>query len=151
MPIRQRITEGYDLEARVLHFVLRYLYDNVATITSRGVQSTGRITLGYIYDDELEFLLAFLDKFPGRSKKYEQGKRRLSKWMNQFAKDGWIAKGRIYNDKHYIGEAASGWYPAYHLYEEDADRIYEKRTTIEDLVYRYTGRLPLDQLYCNTI
>ncbi len=118
---------------KVASFLFQWLFDN-------GYVDRRRITVGYIYDDELELLEAFMAAFPGRERfDYEAGKRRLAKYLNQLHRDGWLEKGRRYNDCQYEGEARSGWYPTFSLPRREYDRIELGVRTADEMGKRYWG------------
>lgn len=118
---------------KVAAFVIRYMSEH-------GYIDTKSITCGYVYDDESEMLDAFMKAFPGRdSKNCDAAKRRLAKYLNQMADDGWLDKWERYNDKHYIGESKSGWYPCYALPKWVIRDMNFYGETPESLAVRYDG------------
>ena len=118
---------------KVAAFVFRYMSEH-------GYIYPKYITCGYVYDDETEMLCAFIQAFPGRDpKNWDAAKRRLAKYLNQMTDDGWLEKSKSYNDQHYIGESASGWYPCYALPMWLIRDIDFDDETPESLAVRYDG------------
>lgn len=118
---------------RIAAFIFGWLYEN-------GYIDRSMITVGYIYDDELEFLEAFMKAFPGRKRfDYDAGKRRLAKYLNQLYRDGWLLKRQRYNDAWYLGEARSGWYPTFSLPLRAANQIEQGAQTADEMGRRYGG------------
>ena len=118
---------------RMASWLFQWLFDNEYI-------GTRRITVGHTYDDELELLEAFMESFPGRKPlDYNTGKRRLAKYLNQLHADGWLEKGRRYNDAQYLGEMRSGWYPTFSLPRREADRMELGVSTAAEMGRRYWG------------
>lgn len=119
---------------KIATFIFGWLYENDYVYPRT-------ITVGYCYDDESAFLDAFEASFPGRHSppRADTVKRRLAKYMNQLHRDGWLHKGRRYNDAYYMGEARSGWYPTYCLMQREAKRIEHGIESAADMGRRYAG------------
>lgn len=102
---------------KIAAFIFQWLYEN-RYIAPRS------ITVGYVYDDELDFLEAFMTAFPGRDRTdYDAAKRRLATHLNRLHQDGWLTKRQRYNGQQYIGEMRSGFYPTFSLPASFAARI----------------------------
>lgn len=118
---------------KIASFIFGYLYEN-RFISPRS------ITIGCVYDDELLFFEAFEREFPGRNPYNSHAtKRRLAKYMNQLCRDGWLIKGRRYNDAQYMGEPRSGFYPMYCLPQSSASKLKTGAWTPDGMGHRYAG------------
>lgn len=104
---------------------------------------SGSISLGLIYDEPIELVCDFIDKFPGRAKASEKnGMARLSRLLKELVDDGWISRFRISNFKEYVGEGGT-WSYGYCLDLPTYRKMKDGRWTAESMARRYQGDDPV--------
>ncbi|MBB3268859.1 hypothetical protein FHW79_006536 [Azospirillum sp. OGB3] len=101
-------------------------------------RSYGGLTCGTIYDDELDFITAFAEKFPGRTDDTQNAAARLRRLLKQLADDGWLDRKVRPNYKEYLGEGGN-WSYEYSLPQQLAMKIRDGKTTAEEMARRYQG------------
>lgn len=120
-------------KGKIAAFIFQWLFDNDYIYPRR-------ITCGNCYDNECEFLHDFCVAFPGRPPNHSiTAKRRLAKYLNELSADGWLSKNTTYNDKHYLGEMKSGYYPDYSLSRRMALRIENGFETADEWARKWAG------------
>ena len=129
--------KGIDYEREQVRFVFKWFIDN----SINGI-SPPFFTGVTAWDDDLEFVEAFVEKFPGRTPDPSRKKasRRLRKRLKKMYDDGWLRRQILGNDFLYHPDSEPRWQYAYRMHDRHMRGVRQGTLTADDVTDEYLGK-----------